>query len=55
MPHAIRPVDDRQSSDESVVETLVIPFLVIVLDELRHRAPEMPLPDRNQPVNSGER
>ena len=30
----------------------MIPFAVVVLDVLRHGAPEMPLPDRNQPVKA---
>jgi hypothetical protein len=31
---------------------LVIPFGLVVLDVLRDGAPEMPLPDRNQPVEA---
>jgi hypothetical protein len=30
----------------------MIPFAVVVLDVLRHGLPEMPLPDRNQPVKA---
>jgi hypothetical protein len=51
-PYATRSIDDRRSRDESIVEALVIPFSVVVLDVLRHSAPEVPLPERNQPVEA---
>ena len=35
-----------------IVESLVIPFFVVVLDVLRHGPPEVPLPYRNQPVEA---
>jgi hypothetical protein len=37
---------------EAIVESLMVPFVVVVLDVLRHRPPEMPLPDGNQPVET---
>jgi hypothetical protein len=37
-------IRDRQA----IVEALVIPFFVVVLDVLREGPPEMPFPDRNQ-------
>ena len=45
-------LDRRLARDEVVVESLVIPFAVIMLDVLRHGPPEMPLPDRNQLVET---
>ena len=47
-PHAARPVGHRRARDQSIVETLMIPLAVIVLDELGDGAAEMGLPDRNQ-------
>jgi hypothetical protein len=48
--HATYRLDDRPARDELIVESLVIPFAVIVLDVLCYGAAEMPGPDRNQPV-----
>ena len=50
--HATRHLDYRRARDEAIVEALMMPFAVIVLDVLRHGPPEMPLPDRNQPVQA---
>ena len=50
--HATRHPDDRRARDEAIVEALVVPFSVIVRDVLGHRAPEMPISDRNQPVQT---
>ena len=50
--HATRHPDDRRAGDEAIVEALMVPFSVVVGDVLRHRAPEMLLPDRNQPVEA---
>ena len=50
--HTTRHADYRRARDEAIVEALVVPFSVIVRDVLRHGAPEMPLPDRNQPVQT---
>ena len=44
--------DDRRARDAAIVEALMVPFSVIVGDVLRHRAPEVPLPDWNQPVQA---
>ena len=49
---ATRDPDDRRARDEAIAEALMIPFSVVVGDVLRHRAPEMLLPDRNQPVQT---
>jgi hypothetical protein len=47
--HAAHHLDDRRTRDEAIVESLMIPFVMIVLDDvLGHGPPEMPLPDRNQ-------
>jgi hypothetical protein len=48
--HATRHPDDRRARDEAIVEALMVPFSVVVGNVLRHRASEMLLPDRNQPV-----
>jgi len=37
---------------EPIGESLVIPFGFVVLNALRHRSSEVPLPDRNQPVQT---
>jgi hypothetical protein len=49
---ATRHLDHRWAGDESIVESLVIPFAVVVLDVLRHGPPEMPVSDRNQPIEA---
>src|SRR4029079_9696889 len=51
-PHATRHLDHWLSRDDSIVESLVVPLIVVVLDVLRYRAPEMPIPDRNQLVEA---
>ena len=48
IPH----LDDRRSRNETIVQALMIPFGVVVLDVLRHRTPEVPLTDWNQPVQA---
>jgi hypothetical protein len=45
-------VAGRRSRNQLVVETLVIPFAMVVRDELRDRAPEVTLPERNHPVEA---
>jgi hypothetical protein len=45
--HAARPVGHRRARDESIVETLMIPLAMIVLDELRDCVPEVPLTEWN--------
>jgi hypothetical protein len=50
--HATRHLDDRRARDEPIVQSLVIPFAVVVLDVLRHGTPEVPLADPNQPVQA---
>ena len=50
--HATRHLNHQRACDEAVVESLVIPFFVVMLDGLRHGRPEVPLPDRNQPVQA---
>jgi hypothetical protein len=52
-PHAIRPVDDRQSSDESVVETLVIPFLVIGAEDHAESDEEGRAPSTSRTMPAG--
>ena len=42
-PYATGLVDHRGSIDEAIAESLVVPLAVIVLDKLRHGAPEMAL------------
>ena len=37
-----------RTRNEPIVQSLVIPFVMIVLDELHDDAPEVSLPDRNQ-------
>ena len=41
-----------RSRNQLVVETLVIPFAMVVRDKFRDRAPEMTLPHRNHPVEA---
>jgi hypothetical protein len=43
-------LDDARVRDEAVVESLVVPFSIVVIHVLRHGPPEVPLPDRNDPV-----
>jgi hypothetical protein len=50
--HTTGHVNEWRSGDEPIVESLVVPFSMGVLDVLRHGAPEVPLPDRNQPVQT---
>jgi hypothetical protein len=50
--HRTRHADYRRARDEAIVEALVVPFSVIVRHVLGHRAPEMPISDRNQPVQT---
>jgi hypothetical protein len=50
--HATPHPDYRRARDEAIVESLVVPFSVVVRDVLRHGPPEMPLPDRNQAVQA---
>lgn len=50
--HATRHLDRWRARDEAIVESLVIPFAVVVLDVLRHGPPEVPLPDWNQAVKA---
>ena len=45
-------VDLGRASDECVVESLVIALTVVVRDVFRNRASEMPLPDRNRPIET---
>jgi hypothetical protein len=50
--HATHRLDHQRTRDETIVESLVIPFAVIVLDVLCHGSAEVPHPDRNQPVQA---
>jgi hypothetical protein len=50
--HPTRHLDHRLARDEAIVESLVIPFDVVMLDVLRDGATEVPVPDRNQPVQA---
>ena len=50
--HATRYRDRRRARDEAIVESLVIPFPVIVLDEFVQRVTEVSLPQRNHPVET---
>jgi hypothetical protein len=43
-PHAARPVGHRRARDEPILETLMIPLAMIVLDELCDSVPEVRLP-----------
>ena len=45
-------VTRRHPRDQPIAEPLVIPFAMIVLDILRHRVPEVPLPERNHPIET---
>ena len=47
-----RHLDHQLARNEAIVQSLVIPFFVVVLDVLRHGPPEVQLPDRNQPVEA---
>ncbi len=49
-PVAERP--RRQWHDQLIAQTLMIPFAMIVLDELGDGSSERPLPDANQPVQA---
>ena len=51
-PHGARPVGHRRARDQSIVETLMIPLAVIVLDELRDCLPEVPLTDWNDAIET---
>ena len=42
----------RRSRNQLVVETLVIPFAMVVRDKFRDRAPEMTVPHRNHAVEA---
>jgi len=50
--HAARALDHRRVRDESIVETLMIPFAMIVLDEFRQRVPEVSLSQGNHPIET---
>jgi hypothetical protein len=50
--HTSCHLDHGRGGDEAIADTLVIPFGVLVLDVLRYGAPEVPFPDRNQPVQA---
>src|SRR5687767_6954575 len=45
-------LDHWQARNQAIAESLVIPFAVVMLDECRHGSPEMPLADRNQPIEA---
>jgi hypothetical protein len=45
-------LDHRLAGDQPIVQPLVVPFSVIVLDILGHGPPEVPLPERNEPVQA---
>jgi hypothetical protein len=51
-PQAARPVGHRRARDESIVETLMIPLAMIVLDQLRDYVPEVPLTDWNDAIET---
>jgi hypothetical protein len=42
----------RLAVDDLVVQSLMIAFAVLMLDELVHRCPEMPFPPRNHPIQT---
>jgi hypothetical protein len=48
----MRHLDDRRARDEAIVESLVVPFSMVVLDVLRHGPPDVSLSDRRQPVQA---
>ena len=48
----MRHLDDRPARDEAIVESLVVPFSMVVLNVLRHGPPEVSLSDRHQPVQA---
>jgi hypothetical protein len=50
--YTTRHLDGGQARDEAIVQSLVIPFVVVVFDILRHGPAEMPLSDRNQSVKA---
>ena len=50
--HAAGRVGHGRPRDQPVVESLVIPFKMIVLDKLRDRASEVPLPQRNHSIET---
>jgi hypothetical protein len=48
----MRHLDRRRARNEAFVESLMIPFAVIVLNVLRHSTLEMPTSEWNQPVQT---
>src|SRR4029453_9604267 len=51
--HATRRIiGPRPRDDQRIGESLVIALTMIVHHEFRHRAPEMPLAERNQPIQT---
>ena len=50
--NAARRVSRSRPRDQPIVEPLVIPFSVIVRDIFCDRPPEMPLPNRNDPIET---
>ena len=51
-PHAARHVGRRRAGNESIVEPLVIPFTMVMLDKLREGAPKVVLTYRNDAVET---
>jgi hypothetical protein len=51
----MRHLDDRRARDEAIVESLVVPFSMVVLNVLRHGPPDVSLSDRHQPVQAFSR
>ena len=50
--HAAGPTTCRRRHDQCVLESLMIPFTVIVVDELRDGLSEVALAERNHPVET---
>jgi hypothetical protein len=51
-PHGAGRVTRRRAREEAIVETLMIPLAVVVLDKLPDRPPEVPLSDRHDPIQT---
>jgi hypothetical protein len=50
--HATDRADCRRTRDQRILQPLMIPLSVVVLDELAYRAIEVALTDRNHPVEA---
>src|SRR4029453_6496398 len=50
--HAARSVDRWRARNQRVLEALMIPFPMVVIDEFRHGPAEVALPKRNHPIET---